>query len=98
MLCLSYFIVGYLCTTVGLTITQLILMCAVIGMGNYAQYLLGYERGIVFTTQKRPKFVMELDKLNEIIEEENNRKSKRNNKSYKKGDLYKNPKKDSKRK
>ena len=76
LLCLSYFLMGYMCTTMGLTITQLIFVCAVMGLGNFAQYLLGYSQGIVFTTSNRPQFIKELDKINELIRKENKKTSK----------------------
>ena len=87
LLCLSYFIVGYLCTSIGLTYAQLTIVCIVMGVGNYAQWLLGYEQGIKFTTSKRPNFIMELDKLNELVRKENKKTSnkKRNSSKKKKG-------------
>jgi len=87
LLCLSYFFVGYVCSTAGLSISQLIFVCALIGIGNFAQYLLGYKNGIIMTTAKRPNFVMELDKINEMIREENKTTSnkKRNPSKKKKG-------------
>ena len=87
LLCLSYFLMGYVCTSIGLTTTQLIFVCAVMGMGNFAQYLLGYSQGIVFTTSQRPQFIQELEKINELMRKENKEASnkKRNPSKKKKG-------------
>ena len=84
LLCLSYFLMGYMCTTIGLTITQLIFVCAVMGLGNFAQYLLGYSQGIVFTTSQRPQFIQELEKINELMRKENKEASNKKRKSSKK--------------
>lgn len=67
---LTYFIVGYVCISLGLTKIQLFLIYMVIGVSNGVTYLFGYSRGIIFTTQNRPKFVQELDKLNKLIKKQ----------------------------
>ena len=70
LLVLTYFIVGYVCIAVGLTKPQLFLVYMVIGVANGVTYLFGYSRGIIFTTMKRPKFIQELDKLNELLKKQ----------------------------
>ena len=77
LLCLSYLIIGYFGSTMGLTITQLFIVCMVIGVGNFASYLFGYEKGIQFALTKRPNFIKELDKLNELVRKDNKSNTKR---------------------
>ncbi len=67
LIVLSYFLVGYVCISLGLTKMQLFILYMVISVSNGVTYLFGYKRGIIFTTQNRPKFIQELDKLNELI-------------------------------
>ena len=76
LLCLSYLIIGYLCSAAGLTTTQLTIVCFVIGIGNGVSYLFGYEKGIQFALTKRPNFVKELDKLNELTRKDNKSNTK----------------------
>ena len=67
LLCLSYLIIGYFGSAIGLTITQLLFVCMVIGMGNIASHLIGYEKGIQYALTTRPNFVKELDKLKKTL-------------------------------
>ena len=77
LLAVSYLIVGYVCMAVGLTTTQILIVCSVVGVGNFTTYLFGYSRGIIFTTSQRPKFIQELNKINEMIRKENKKPSKK---------------------
>tara|TARA_R100001443_G_scaffold103373_1_gene111742 strand:+ start:1225 stop:1557 length:333 start_codon:yes stop_codon:yes gene_type:complete len=80
----SYFIIGYLMQTMGITMEQMVLVYLLIGVGNFASYLYGMSYGIVLTTSKRPNFIQELDKINEMIREENNTTSNKKRKPSKK--------------
>ena len=73
---ISYFIIGYLMQIMGITMAQMVLVYLLIGVGNFASYLYGMSYGIVLTTSKRPNFVQELDKINEMIRKENKKKFK----------------------
>ena len=71
---ISYFIIGYLMQTIGITMAQMILVYLLISIGNFASYPYGMSYGIVFTTSKRPNFIQELDKLNEMIRKDNKKR------------------------
>jgi hypothetical protein len=69
---ISYFIIGYMFKIMGFTLGQLFLAYVLMYIGNFAAYLYGMSKGIVFATTTRPKFIQELDKINELMREENN--------------------------
>jgi hypothetical protein len=73
---ISYFIMGYMLETMGFTLSQLFLAYILMYIGNFAAYLYGMSRGVMFATTKRPNFIKELDKINELMREENNTTSK----------------------
>ena len=67
------------------TFSQIFLSFVVMAVGNFVSYLYGMNKGIIFTTYKRPNFIKELDKINEMIREEDNKASnKKSNPSKKK--------------
>lgn len=68
---ISYFIIGYMFKIMGFTLAQLFLAYVLMYIGNFAAYLYGMNRGVMITTIRRPNFIKELDKLNEMIRKDN---------------------------
>ena len=73
---LSYFIIGYMLETMGFTLSQMFMAYVLMYIGNFASYLYGMSKGIIQVTSKRPNFIKELDKMNEMIRKgENDKKN-----------------------
>ena len=76
MFMLSYFLIGYMFELMGMSFGNIVIVFAFMYVGNFASYLYGMSKGVMFTTMKRPNFIKELDKLNEMIRKENDTTSK----------------------
>ena len=81
---LTYLLIGFLFEVTQMTFAQMFLAFVLMGVGNLVTYIYGMGQGIVLTTSKRPMFIKELDKMNEIIREENNKASNKKRKPSKK--------------
>lgn len=64
---ISFLMMGFVFEVVSMTFAQMFLVFVLIQVCNFASYLYGMSRGIVFTTSKRPSFIKELDKINELL-------------------------------
>ena len=73
---ISFLMMGFVFEVVSMTFAQMFLVFVLIQVCNFASYLYGMSKGVMFTTMKRPNFIKELDKLNEMIRKENDTTSK----------------------
>tara|TARA_R100001591_G_scaffold50130_1_gene60526 strand:+ start:49 stop:390 length:342 start_codon:yes stop_codon:yes gene_type:complete len=84
MFMLSYFVIGYIFDIVGVSFNNMIVLFVFMYIGNFASYLWGMSKGIMYATTQRPNFIQELEKMNEMIREENTSTSKKCKKKAKK--------------
>ena len=82
---MSYFFIGCLLEVFGVSIRNIFILFIFMYMGNFASYLWGMSKGIIYMTTQRPNFIKELEKMNEMIREETRSTSnKKRTKSSKK--------------
>ena len=83
---LTYLMIGFLFEVTQMTFAQMFLAFVMMGIGNLVTYIYGIGRGMMLSAMSRPKFIQELDKLNELMRKENNTTSnKKCNKKKTKG-------------
>ena len=77
MFMLSYFVIGYIFEIIGVSFNNMIVIFVFMYIGNFASYLWGMSKGIMYATTQRPNFIQELEKMNEMIREETRSTSNR---------------------
>ena len=84
---MTYLMIGFLFEVTQMTFAQMFLAFVMMGIGNLVTYIYGIGRGMMLSAMSRPRFIQELDKLNELMKKENNTTSnKKCNKKKTKGD------------
>ena len=82
---MSYFFIGCLLEVLDVSIRNIFILFIFMYIGNFASYLWGMSKGIMFATTQRPNFIKVLEKMNEMIREETRSTSnKKRTKSSKK--------------
>tara|TARA_Y100000593_G_scaffold8514_1_gene15674 strand:- start:1610 stop:1930 length:321 start_codon:yes stop_codon:yes gene_type:complete len=69
----SYLFMGYMFNRLDMTTSQILLAYFIMYISSFAAYLYGMSKGVMITTIKRPNFIKELDKLNEMIKKESDK-------------------------
>lgn len=80
----TYLIIGYLFEVTQMTFAQMFLAFCLMLVGNLCTYIYGIGRGMMLSAMSRPNFIKELDKINELMREQNNTTSNKKRKSSKK--------------
>ena len=73
---ITYLLIGFIFEVTHMTFIQMFIAFFLIILGNFVTYVYGMSRGVMIVTTTRPKFIKELDKINELVREENNDTSK----------------------
>ena len=72
---LCYLLIGFVLESVGMSFAQLFLIFFLMAIVNGMVYIYGIGRGMMLSAMSRPKFIQELDKLNELMRRENKKAS-----------------------
>ena len=82
---MSYLFIGYMFDMLGVSFNNMLILFVFMYIGNFASYLWGMSKGVMYATTQRPNFIQELEKMNEMIREETrNTSNKKRTKSSKK--------------
>ena len=69
---LTYLMIGFLFEVTQMTFAQMFLAFVLMMVGNLVTYIYGIGRGMMLSAMSRPKFIQELDKLNELMKNDIN--------------------------
>ena len=67
---MSYLFIGYMFDMLGVSFNNMLILFVFMYIGNFASYLWGMSKGVMYATTQRPNFIQELEKMNEMIREE----------------------------